>query len=124
VTARAISRLDALPGRTLPGGLRVAEARSVAARLRGLTRLDALPPARALLLPRCRSVHTLGMRFPLDLVWLAAGGEVVRVDRGVRPGRVRVCLPARSVLECAAGAADAFATAVSRPPGRDGSRLR
>jgi uncharacterized protein len=70
---------------------------------RGLGRLVGLAMRRdrgiALLLPRCRSVHTFGMRFPLDLVWLDARGEVVRVDRGVRPWRMRSCRRARSVLE-------------------------
>jgi len=37
-------RLEALPGRELPGGLRVVDARGRAARLEGLARLDALPP--------------------------------------------------------------------------------
>ena len=53
----------------------------------------------ALLLPRCRSVHTFGMRFALDLVWLDGAGRVVRIDRGVRPWRVRSCRAARCVLE-------------------------
>jgi len=53
----------------------------------------------ALHLPRCRSVHTFGMRFALDLVWLDGAGEVVRVDRAVPPCRVRSCRRARSVLE-------------------------
>jgi uncharacterized protein len=57
------------------------------------------PRAAALLLPRCRSVHTFGMRFPLDLFWLGPGGEIVRVDRGVRPWRVVACRGARAVIE-------------------------
>src|SRR5437763_14836890 len=57
------------------------------------------PRAEALLLPRCRSVHTFGMRFALDLVWLDASGQVVRVDRAVPPRRVRSCRAARSVVE-------------------------
>jgi uncharacterized membrane protein (UPF0127 family) len=57
------------------------------------------PRAAALLLPGCRSVHTFGMRFPLDLFWLDARGQIVRVDRGVRPWRVRHCRGARAVVE-------------------------
>jgi uncharacterized protein len=57
------------------------------------------PRAAALLLPRCRSVHTFGMRFPLDLFWLGPSGEVVRVDRGVRPWRIAGCRSARAVIE-------------------------
>jgi uncharacterized protein len=73
-------------------------ARSRRARLLGLA-FRRRPPGHALLLPRCRSIHTFGMRFPLDLVWLDARGRVLRVDRGVAPGRVRCCLRAAAVLE-------------------------
>ena len=105
------SRLDALPGRDLPGGLRVAEAHTRAARLKGLAKLDAMPPTMALHIPKCWSVHTFTMRFPLDLVWLAKDGSVVRVDENVPPRRVRTCVRARSVVECNAGTARAFVDA-------------
>jgi len=67
-------------------------------RLRGL----AFAPPAVLLIERCRSVHTFGMRHPLDLYWLR-GERIVRVDRAVPPGRVRTCLRARSVLEVPSG---------------------
>lgn len=67
------------------------------------------PRASALLLPRCRSVHTFGMRFPLDLYWLGPTGEVIRVDCGVPPGRVVRCRKARAVIE--------VPSRVSRPAG-------
>jgi uncharacterized membrane protein (UPF0127 family) len=67
----------------------------------------------ALHLVPCRSVHTAGMRFALDLVWLDGDGGVVRVDRDVRPWRVRTCLGARSVVEARAGEGPAFARALS-----------
>jgi uncharacterized protein len=57
------------------------------------------PPEDGLLFPGTRSVHTFGMRFPLDLHWLDDAGAVVRIDRAVPPGRVRTCLRARAVLE-------------------------
>jgi uncharacterized membrane protein (UPF0127 family) len=72
---------------------------------RGLRRLVGLigrrdwPVGVALEIPRCRSVHTVGMRFALDLVWLDSERSVVRVDWAVRPWRVRSCRGARSVLE-------------------------
>ena len=84
-----------------------------AARLRGLTGRAALGDGEGLRIPRCRSVHTFGMRFALDLVWLDRRGEVVRVDRGVPPRRVRTCLRARSVVEVGAGRADAHLAALS-----------
>jgi uncharacterized membrane protein (UPF0127 family) len=39
------------------------------------------------------------MRFALDLVWLDADGRAVRVDRAVRPGRIRTCRAAVAVCE-------------------------
>jgi uncharacterized protein len=61
------------------------------------------PRGEALLLPRCRSVHTFGMRFALDLVWLDGGGRVIGVDEAVPPWRVRSRRDAAGVVEIAAG---------------------
>ena len=104
-------RFAGLPQRSLLGGLTLVEARPSKARRRGLSRLDALPADHALLIPRCFSVHTFGMRFALDLIWLGKGGTVVRVDREVPAGRMRLCVRARSVVETVAGNADTFLSA-------------
>lgn len=85
------------------------EARTLRARALGLAGLRAPPGAVALHLPACRAVHTFGMRFVLDLVWLDAGGKPVRVDRDVPPRRLRACRRARSVIEGPPGTADALA---------------
>ena len=79
--------------------------------MKGLAKLDAMPPGHALHLPRCRSVHTFTMRFPLDLIWLGKDGRPVRVDRAVPPNRMKLCVRARSVVEANAGTADAFLAA-------------
>jgi uncharacterized membrane protein (UPF0127 family) len=79
-------------------------ARTFADRLVGLSWSRA-PRALALLIPRCRSVHTFGMRFPLDLYWIDARGEVVRVDHGVKPCRFARCAQARAVIEVPATSA-------------------
>ena len=73
-------------------------ARGFRDRLLGLA-LSRAPRAGALLLPRCRSVHTFGMRFPLELYWIDASGAIVRVDLRVPPWRIRRCRAARSVIE-------------------------
>jgi len=94
-------RLRRLPPVEVPAlaGCELRLARDPLARLLGLAGLRALPPHAGLLLPRTRSVHTFGMRFALDLVWLDADGTVVRVDHAVPPGRVRGCRGARAVVE-------------------------
>jgi uncharacterized protein len=74
-------------------------------RLLGLAGLPSLPDGLGLLLPATRSVHTVGMRFALDLIWIDREGNVVRVDESVPPMRVRTCRRAWGVVELAAGGA-------------------
>jgi uncharacterized membrane protein (UPF0127 family) len=59
-------------------------------RMRGLLGRRALGAGAALLIERCGAVHTVGMRFPLDLVFVDRSWQVVRVVRNVRPGRLMV----------------------------------
>jgi uncharacterized protein len=48
----------------------------------------------------CRGVHTLGMRFPIDVIYLDRQNTVVHMEQNLRPWRVaRVCMKAASVLE-------------------------
>lgn len=67
-----------------------------------------MPPDIGLELAPCRSVHTFGMRFALDLIWLDRAGRVVRVDADVPPRRLRTCLAARSVIETRGGCSGPF----------------
>lgn len=102
-----IERFADLPHRTLTGGVTLVEASTGKARRRGLSRLDSIPNDHALRI-RTVSVHTFGMRFGLDLIWLDKHDTAVRVDRDVPPNRMRACFRARSVVETVAGHADAF----------------
>jgi hypothetical protein len=92
-------RLQGLPSRVLDDGLVVHEAVSLRARLLGLAWLRVVPPGHALLIPDCRSVHTFGMRFPIDVRFLDERGRELRVERSVGPRRVLVCRGAFAVLE-------------------------
>jgi uncharacterized membrane protein (UPF0127 family) len=72
------------------------------ARRRGLLKRDGLEGA--LVLRPCRWVHTIGMRFPLDVAYVDQDGVVVKA---VRMARHRVGLPvprATWVIEAEAGA--------------------
>ena len=80
-------------------GFEVPVATTWSARLLGLAMLDRdLAPA-GLLIPSCRAVHTLGMRFELDLVFLDRDERVVELRRSLRPARFARCGAAASVLE-------------------------
>jgi uncharacterized membrane protein (UPF0127 family) len=69
------------------------------ARLLGLALLDRADAGPGLLIPRCSSVHTFGMRFPLDLYFLGRDGEVIAEHRAVPPRRFVTCRGAVAVLE-------------------------
>ena len=76
-------------------------ASSARRRARGLLGRDALEGA--LWLPRTRSVHTLGMRFAIDVAYCDAEGQVLAIVT-MRPWRLgRPRLRARSVVEAQAG---------------------
>jgi len=47
----------------------------------------------------CSSVHTLGMRVPLALLFLDSQQQLIRIVPMARPGRIFVCWQASSVIE-------------------------
>jgi uncharacterized protein len=91
-------RLRELPRREVLGR-RVAVASTRRARLLGLAGLDREAVGAGLLIPRCASVHTFGMRFELDLVFLDDGGRALGARLAVPPRRVAWRRGAAAVLE-------------------------
>ena len=90
-------------------------------RLAGLIGRPGLETGEALLIPRCRSVHTIGMRFPIDVAFVR-GETVVALRERVPPFRIvragRAGGGEISALELAAGEAGRLAIRVgSRLPG-------
>ncbi|MDY6794040.1 MAG: DUF192 domain-containing protein [Actinomycetota bacterium] len=84
----------------------VAVAETPGSRRSGLLGTDSLPGSRGLLIVPCRHVHTFGMRYPIDLVFIDEAWKVKRVVHGIKPGRLSpVVLGSRAVLEIAAGRA-------------------
>lgn len=72
-----------------------------AARRRGLLGRDRLDGV--LLLVPARSVHTIGMRFPIDVAWLDRELRVLRTAQLPRQRLSRPVLRSRLVLEAEAG---------------------
>ncbi len=96
---RAVNREQA----TELGG-RIRRADTFWTRLRGLRGVRALPPGEGLWIIPCRGVHTRGMAFPIDVLFLDASGTVVSVEENLAPGRFApIRWKARTVLELPAG---------------------
>lgn len=77
---------------------------SFQSRCLGLLRHSTLPKDEGLLLVPGGSIHTLGMRFPIDVVFLNRQMRILDLAEQVRPWRIRVApRDTRRVLELAAG---------------------
>jgi uncharacterized membrane protein (UPF0127 family) len=74
-------------------------------RTRGLLGRARIEGGEGLLITRCSSVHTVGMRYAIDVVFLDREGRIARIVEGLRPMRMALCLGAASVLELAEGQA-------------------
>jgi uncharacterized protein len=86
--------------------LRVEVATGVVSRTLGLMGRRGMPAGSALLIRPCSSVHTMWMRFAIDVAYLDREERVVKVVHGLRPWRASIGgRRAHSVLELAAGEA-------------------
>lgn len=71
----------------------VRRAKSPWLRTVGFLSWDAIEPEEGLWFDRCNAVHTIGMRSPLDLIFLDDAGRVVGVLRAARPNQVWLSAP-------------------------------
>lgn len=93
-------------------------AESALERTVGLLGRRRLEPCEGLLLRRCAAIHTIGMRFAIDVVFLDAEFRVVSAVPAVAPNRpIVLCPGARTTIELGAGTLD-------RVPISRGDRLR
>lgn len=81
-------------------------------RTRGLLFRRRLASGEALLIPRCRAVHTAGLWYPIDVAFCAGDGTVLGLIGELRPWRVAGRRDAEEVWELPAGAAKALALRV------------
>ena len=91
-----------------PSGAVLAEratiARTLPARLKGLLGRRQIREGEAMVFPQCRSIHTIGMRVPIDAIFVDRAWRVVGLRAGLGPWRV-VCpvWSAWGVVEMAQG---------------------
>jgi len=72
-------------------------------RRRGLLGRQRLETGAALVLTPCFAVHTAGMQFPIDVVFVNRQGLAVRVVRQLAPWRIAIATGAHAVIELPAG---------------------
>lgn len=90
-------------GRFLP--ISAALVNSIAGRALGLLARARDNRPDALCLTPCGAVHTAFMRQPIDIVFVASDGTVLRCVARVAPWRIAACRGAQSVWELRAGLA-------------------
>jgi uncharacterized protein len=93
-------------------GDRIVLAGSSRERRAGLLKRDFLEEGSGLWIAPCEGVHTMFMKFPIDVLYLDRAQRVRKIRRNLRPWRLSACLVARSVLELPAGTADRSSTTV------------
>jgi hypothetical protein len=72
-------------------------------RNKGLLGRSRLAPGEGLWILPCEAVHTFGMKFPIDLIYLDGRNRIRKLCDDVPPWRLSVCLTAHSILELPSG---------------------
>lgn len=78
-------------------------ARSFKERLQGLLVFNEHPQQMVFVLPRCKIVHTFGMAYPIDIVFINRNLCIVHIDEHVCANEICVSLEASHTLELQAG---------------------
>lgn len=93
-------------------GDRIDIADTSAKRRMGLLKHSKLEPGEGLWIAPCEAVHTIGMKFPIDVLFLDKKRKVLKIKNEMRRSRMAACLRAHSVLELPSGTAAAMETVV------------
>ncbi len=92
-----------LKGSAADNQLEISVAETFFTRLRGLLGTKSLPENKGILLCGCNSVHMLGMRYALDIVYLDQAGVIVKLVENLKPWQVSCCREATDTLEVNSG---------------------
>lgn len=84
------------------------EARSFKKRALGLIGRHSMDDADAICFPRCRAIHMMFMRFPIDALFIDREGRVVKIYTELKPWRFAASWSASKVLELPAGRASRY----------------
>ncbi len=78
----------------------------------GLLTHNSLEQGEGLWIVPCEAVHTIGMKFPIDVLFLDRKRKVLKITKEMKKWRMAACFRAHSVLELPAGIAAATSTTV------------
>ena len=81
-------------------------------RRQGLLGRASLETGAGLWIAPCEAVHTIGMKFPIDVLFLDKKRRVLKIRKDMKQWRMAACFRAHSVLELPAGTAEATGTHV------------
>ena len=76
----------------------------------GLLKHTRLAPGEGMWIVPCEAVHSFGMKFAIDVVYLDRKKKVRKTRPGMAPRRISGCLLAHSVLELPVGTIEASST--------------
>lgn len=76
----------------------------------GLLKHNQLELGEGLWITPCEGVHTIGMKFPIDVLFLDKKRKVLKIRAAMPKWRMSACLFAHSVLELPSGTAAATRT--------------
>ena len=111
--------IDRTSGKEL--ALHLALADTLFTRLKGLLGKGSLPAGAGLWIKPCNSIHTFGMKFPIDVLFLDKEKRVVGIARTLRPNRIsRIYADASSVIELPAGTIDTAGSSIGNEVAIDG----
>jgi len=82
---------------------RVLVANSFFSRLMGLLNRASLEPSEGMFFNKAPAIHTIGMRFPIDILFLDASRRVAKVLQQVKPNRILPYIKSKYTIELAAG---------------------
>jgi len=82
--------------------LEAQDASSFISRWRGLHGLPRLCGNEALVIRPCKSIHTFGMKYSIDVAFMSTEGRVLKLAT-LAPGAVAWCAGAQQVVEMSAG---------------------
>ena len=88
-----------------------------ASRRKGLLDHDSLADGTAMIIAPTSAVHTFGMRFAIDLIFVSKDGRVLKVRRDLKPRRIAAAWRAFAVVELPVGA-------IARSDTRRGDQLQ